>query len=422
MAPVLRSTAVKNWAGNVTYSTERILRARSVAEAREMVAGATTIRPLGTRHSFSLVADSAGVLLSTEHLNRIVEIGDGTVTVEAGIRYGELSSALHDHGLALPNLASLPHISVGGAIATGTHGSGAGNHSLAAGVSTLDLVTADGSVRQLRRGDPDFDGAVVSLGALGLVTQASLDVVPAFEVRQYVFEELPWSSAETDLEAILAGGYSVSLFTTWAEPAIGQVWLKTKERLRSQSSYFGAVPASEPRHPVPGADWRSSTEQLGVPGPSYERLPHFRLGFTPSRGAELQSEYVVPREHGAGALGELRGLGSALAPLLLVAEIRAVAADTLWLSPFSEQDSVAFHFTWKPRPADVLTVLPRIEAALAPFSARPHWGKLFTASARELEAVYPKLLDFRRLMRKLDGDGKFRNDFVARYVMSASRA
>lgn len=411
---------MKNWAGNVTYSTERILRPRSVAEARDMVAVADTIRPLGTRHSFNLVADSAGVLLSTEYLNRIVEIGDRTVTVEAGIRYGELSSALHGYGLALPNLASLPHISVGGAIATGTHGSGAGNHSLAAGVSALELAAADGSTRRLGRGDADFDGAVVSLGALGLVTQASLDVVPAFELRQYVFEGLPWSTAETDLGAILAGGFSVSLFTTWAEPAIGQVWVKTKDRLRSQSSYFGAVPAKGPRHPVPGADWQSSTEQLGVPGPSYERLPHFRLGFTPSRGAELQSEYVVPKAHGAGALGELRRLGPVVAPLLLVSEIRAVAGDTLWLSPFSEQDSVAFHFTWKPRPGDVLTVLPQLEAALAPFGVRPHWGKLFTVSAQELEAVYPKLPDFRRLVRSFDKAGKFRNDFVARFVMSTS--
>jgi xylitol oxidase len=407
---------VKNWAGNITYSTTRILRPRSTAEAQEMIAGAETLRPLGTRHSFSLVGDSAGVLLSTEHLDRIVEIGDGTVAVEAGIRYGELSSALHEHGLALPNLASLPHISVGGAIATGTHGSGARNRSLAAGVSSLELVRADGSIGRLGRGDADFDGAVVSLGALGLVTRASLDVVPAFELRQYVFEQLPWSAALTDLDAILAGGYSVSLFTTWAEPAVGQVWVKTEERLGS--SYFGATPATQPRNPVPGASPENSTEQLGVPGPSYERLPHFRLGFTPSSGAELQTEYVVPREHGADAVRELRHLGDVISPLLFVAEIRAVAADTLWLSPFHEQDSVAFHFTWKPRPDAVQAVLPAIETALAPFRVRPHWGKLFAASAQELDAVYPKLPDFRRLVRRLDGGGKFRNVFIARHVFA----
>jgi xylitol oxidase len=407
---------VKNWAGNVTYSTERILRPRSTEEAQAMVADGTVLRPLGTCHSFNLIADSEGALLSTEHLDGIVEIADGTVTVEAGIRYGELSSALQAHHLALPNLASLPHISVGGAIATGTHGSGAANRSLAAGVSALELVRADGSISRLSRGDTDFDGAVVSLGALGLVTRASLDVIPAFELRQYVFENLPWSSAATDLDAILAGGYGVSLFTTWRTSSVDQVWVKTKEELDSESSYFGATSAHEPRSPVSGAPWQNTTEQLGVPGHSYERLPHFRLGFTPSSGAELQSEYVVPREHGANALQELRRLGALVAPLILISEIRAVAADVLWLSPFYERDGIAFHFTWKPQLEAVLAALPQIEAALAPFSPRPHWGKLFATSAHELEACYPKLPEFRRLVERLDGGGKFRNAFIARYL------
>jgi len=410
---------VKNWAGNVSYSTARILRPRSVGEAQELIAGAETIRPLGTRHSFSLVADAAGALLSTEQLDRIVEVGATTVTVEAGIRYGELSGALHDHGLAVANLASLPHISVGGAVATGTHGSGVSNTSLAAAVSALDLVCADGSIRRLGRGDADFDGAVVGLGALGLVVRASLDVVPAFDLRQYVFEDLPWPAVDTHLDEILAGGYSVSLFTAWTERGVDQVWLKTTEEQSAQDSYFGATPATQPRNPVPGARWENCTEQLGVPGPSGERLPHFRLGFTPSGGAELQSEYAVAREHGAAALRELRRLGPVISPLLLISEIRTIAADTLWLSPFYERDSIAFHFTWKPLATDVQAVLPRIEAALAPFAARPHWGKLFVASPQGLEAVYPKLPAFRQLREQLDSSDKFGNAFVTRYVSGA---
>jgi len=404
-----------NWAGNVTYSTERVLRPRSVAEAQELIAAAESIRPLGTRHSFSLVGDSTGALLSTEHLDRIVEIGDDTVTVEAGIRYGELSAALDDHGVALLNFASLPHISVGGAIATATHGSGASNQSLAAAVSALELADADGTLQRFRRGDPDFDGAVVSLGALGLVTRVSLDVVPAFDLRQYVFEQLPWQTVEAELDAILAGGYSVSVFTTWDEPAAGTVWVKTQEQL-DQQSYFGATAATEARNPVPGAHPENATEQLGVAGPSYDRLPHFRLGFTPSSGDELQSEYIVPREHGAAAVAELRRLGSLLAPLLFVSEIRSVAADTLWLSPFFEQDSVAFHFTWQPRPAEVLALLPQIESALEPLGVRPHWGKLFVGSAEAIGTVYPRLPAFRELTERLDGGGKFRNEFLARYI------
>jgi xylitol oxidase len=409
---------MKNWAGNVIYSTERVLRPRSTAEAQELIAAAERLRPLGTRHSFTTLADSDGALISTEHLNQIVEIGDETVTVEAGIRYGELATALHDRGLALPNFASLPHISVGGAIATATHGSGATNQSLAAGVSALELVAADGSLRQLRRGHEDFEGAVVSLGALGLVTRASLDLVPAFDLRQYVFEQLPWSTVEAELDAILARGYSVSLFTTWDGATAGQAWVKTTEKLGRQSSYFGARPATEPVNPVPGSGAENATEQLGVLGPSYERLPHFRLGFTPSSGDELQSEYVLPREHAAAAVSELRRLRADLSPLLFVSEIRSIAADTLWLSPFFEQDSVAFHFTWKPLPADVLALLPRIESVLEPFDARPHWGKLFVGSADLIENRYPKLPEFRRLAQEFDSGGKFRNAFLDTYVFS----
>jgi xylitol oxidase len=409
---------VKNWAGNVTYSATRIVHPRSIEEAQELIAAAHAIRPLGTRHSFSLVGDSAadGVLLSTEHLDRIVAVGETTVTVEAGIRYGELTRVLHDHGLAVANLASLPHISVGGAIATGTHGSGVKNQSLAAAVAALDLVCADGSIRSLRRGDDDLDGAVVSLGTLGLVARVTLDVVPAFDLRQYVFEDLPWSEVDASLDAILAGGYSVSLFTMWTELGVDQVWVKTADELGAESSYFAAAPALLPRNPVLGAAWENATEQLGAPGPSAERLPHFRLGFAPSSGDELQSEYIVPRQHGGDAVRALRRLGSIVTPLLLISEIRTIAADTLWLSPSYEQDSIAFHFTWKPLAADVLAVLPRMEAALAPFASRPHWGKVFLMSPEDVEAVYPKLPAFRQLREKLDSGGTFRNDFTTRYV------
>ncbi len=404
---------MQNWAGNLTYRAANLLRPHSVEEAQELVAATERLRPLGTRHSFSAVADSTDALLSTEQLDAIVEIGHETVTVEAGIRYGELGSALHEHGLAVANYASLPHISVGGAIATSTHGSGTGNQSLAAAVSSLELVRADGSLVRLQRGEDDFDGAVVSLGALGLVVRATLDVVPAFELRQYVFENLPWSSLESDLDAILADGYSVSLFTMWRDHGIDQVWVKTRDELHS---FFGGTPATEARNPVTGGDPQNCTEQLGVPGPSGDRLPHFRLGFTPSGGDELQSEYAISRAHAAEAIEQLRRLGPLITPLLLTSEIRTVAADTLWLSPFFERDSVCFHFTWKPLDAEVRAVLPRIDEALAPCAPRPHWAKVFTLAPAEIEAAYPKLPAFRQLRERFDPDGKFRNEFVARYL------
>src|SRR3954469_18832110 len=318
-----RRAVMKNWAGNLTYGTTRVLHPRSVEEAQELVAATAAIRPLGTRHSFSEVADAppGGALLSTTHLDRVVDVDSSTVTVEAGIRYGELSATLHEHGLALANLASLPHISVGGAVATGTHGSGVENRSLAAAVSMLELVGADGELRRLRRGEDDFDGAVIGLGALGLVARLSLDVRPAFDLRQYVFERLPWPAVEAHLDEILGGGYSVSLFTSWTEDGVDQVWVKTEQERRGGEPYLGAIPASAARNPIPGASAENCTEQLGVAGPAGDRLPHFRLGFTPSGGLELQSEYVVGRTHALEAIAALRRLGAMITPLLLIAEI-----------------------------------------------------------------------------------------------------
>ncbi len=396
---------LKNWAGNVTYSATRVRAPRTVEEAQELVAGSDRLKTLGTRHSFNRVADTDGTLLSTEHLDRIVHVGENSVTVEAGIRYGELGRFLEEHRLALPNYASLPHISVGGAVATATHGSGVRNRSLAASVAAVDLVRFDGELERFGRADDDFDGVVVALGALGLVARVTLDVVPAFELRQYVFDNLPWQVVDENLDDLLALGYSTSLFTLWADTGAHQIWVKSANPVES---CFGAPPAVAPRHPIPSADTARCTEQLGVPGPSGERLPHFRLGFTPSGGDELQSEYAVPREHALDALHALRKLAPLLAPLLLTSEIRAVAADTLWLSPFYERDSVCFHFTWRPLGAAVGGLLPRIEAALAPFAARPHWGKVFVEPPA---ARYPALAAFRALRDRLDPGRAFGNTF-----------
>ncbi len=370
-----------------------------------MVAQSDVLRPLGTRHSFNRVADTTGVLISTEHLNQIVEVGERTVVVEAGIRYGELGRELARHGLAVANYASLPHISVGGAIATATHGSGARNQSLAASVAALELVCADGSLVQLARRDDGFDGAVVALGALGLVVRVTLDVVAEFEVRQHVFEGLAWEAVEENLHELLALGYSTSLFTRWTAAGIDLVWVKSTGPI---DGCFGAEPSDGPRNPVAGGNPTHTTQQLGVPGPSVERLPHFRLGFTPSSGDELQSEYAIGREHAVDAVRALRPLGPILAPLLLTSEIRAVAADSLWLSPFFERDSVCIHFTWKPNDAKVHSVLARVEAALAPFEPRPHWGKLFIESPARR---YPRLPAFRKLRAHLDPGRVFANAF-----------
>ncbi|WP_055624060.1 FAD-binding protein [Streptomyces sp. JHA19] len=407
---------ITNWAGNITYGAGELHRPASVDEVAALVAASTRVRVLGSGHSFNEIAEPGpdGVLLSIAALPPLVDV-DGaarTVRVSGGTRYAELARAVHTHGLALPNMASLPHISVAGSVATGTHGSGVGNGSLASAVREVELVTADGSVVRIGRDDPRFGGAVTSLGALGVVTALTLDLEPAFEVEQHVFTELPLAGLDTAaFEAVMSAAYSVSLFTDWRAPGFRQVWLKRRTD-QPLPEIAGAAPATEKLHPVPGMPAVNCTEQFGVPGPWHERLPHFRAEFTPSSGAELQSEYLLPRDRALEALHAVDAIRDTVAPVLQTCEVRTVAADEQWLSPSYGRDTVALHFTWIEDTAAVLPVVRRLEAALDAFAPRPHWGKVFTTPAGVLRDRYPRLDDFRALARELDPKGTFANAFV----------
>ena len=399
-----------NWAGNHRYAAARLARPTSVDEARELVAGADRVRALGTRHSFSGIADTPGMLLSTADLpaDLVLDEAAGTVSVGGGIRYGDLAVALDAQGWALATMASLPHISVAGAVATGTHGSGDRTGSLAAAVRAVELIGPDGTLRQASRGEPDFAGSVVALGALGVVTRVTLDVEPSYLVRQAVYRDLPWSLVDTDFDALTGSAYSVSLFVDWTGDRIAQVWLKSRGDL--PADLFGVPAADEQVHMLAGADTAAVTGQRGVPGPWHERLPHFRLAFTPSRGEELQSEYLVPRAAVHEAFAALRPLAPRIAAVLQISEIRTVAADDLWLSPAYGTDVVGVHFTWVKDVERVFALLPDIEAALLPLGARPHWGKCFATT--DLAGLYPRLADFRALRARVDPTGTFGNDLV----------
>jgi xylitol oxidase len=390
-------------------------RPSTVEEVQEIVAKAPAVRVLGSRHSFNDIADSSELVTLEDMPEDVVfDHAAGTVSFNAALKYGELVGALGAEGLALHNLASLPHISVAGAVATATHGSGDENGNLATAVAGLELVTSDGEVVEVTRGEPDFDGVVVGLGALGAVTRITLDVESVYEVRQRVFEGLGWEALVENFDKVTSCGYSVSVFTRWGE-TLDQVWVKsrvTAEPETIRDDLFGAVAAEVDRHPILGLDATSCTPQLGRPGPWSDRLPHFRMGFTPSSGEELQSEYLVPRRHAVEAIGAVRGLAGWVRPVLQVSEIRSVAADRLWMSPSYGRDTVCIHFTWKPEREAVGEVLVQLEAALAPFEARPHWGKLFDADATAIAPLYERLPDFVRLMERLDPRGAFRNSWL----------
>ncbi|UXY22648.1 FAD-binding protein [Streptomyces cynarae] len=404
---------VTNWAGNITYAAKELHRPHSLQALRSLVADSAAVRVLGSGHSFNEIAEPGadGVLLSLAALPAEVDVDTAarTVRVGGGVRYAELARVVHAHGLALHNMASLPHISVAGSVATGTHGSGVANGSLGSAVREVELVTADGSTVRISRGEPRFDGAVTSLGALGVVTALTLDLEPSYEVEQHVFTELPLEGL--DYETVAATAYSVSLFTDWRAPGFRQVWLKRRTD-QPLPDFPWASPATEALHPVPGMPAVNCTGQFGVPGPWHERLPHFRADFIPSSGAELQSEYLLPRPYASAALHALDAIRATVAPVLQTCEVRTVAADAQWLSPAYGRDTVALHFTWVEDTATVLPVVRRVEEALDGLEARPHWGKVFTVPPQELRERYPRLSDFIALAAELDPAGKFRNAFV----------
>ena len=417
---------LKNWASNLEYSTDRLYSATSLAQVRDYVKKENNFKVLGTRHCFNNIADSAYSFLSLKPMDDVVDLDAAahTVTLNAGMTYGQLCPYLDAKGFALHNLASLPHISVAGAVTTATHGSGESNGNLSTAVSALELVTASGDVVKLSRAHDGetFLAAVVGLGALGVITKVTLDIQPTYTMRQYVYESLPLSAVQDHFDAIESSAYSVSFFTDWQKRRINELWIKTRDdqshAFKATPEFFGATKAKKNLHPIAELSAENCTEQMGVSGPWYERLPHFRMGFTPSAGKELQSEYFVPRPHAVEAILAVERLRDQITPHLLISEIRAIAADNLWMSPCFHQPCVTIHFTWKQDWPAVSQLLPVIEKELAPFRARPHWGKLFTTSPAVLKSIYTKMPDFIELAKKYDPRGKFRNDFLNKNIFT----
>jgi xylitol oxidase len=413
-----------NWAGNYEYSTDQLHLPQTAEEAKKVVKTCHPLKALGSRHSFNGIADSTGNQISLKNLHGMeLDSRSRTVTVDAGVTYGHLSPYLHSNGYALHNLASLPHVSVAGACATATHGSGSKNGNLSTAVSALEMVTAAGEILALsrERDGERFAGAVVGLGGLGVVTKVTLMVQPTYQVSQAVYENLSLNHLEKHLEEIFLSGYSVSLFTDWQNHRATQVWIKHRVEGSAPSEwkpeFFGAKLATRDLHPLAGHSAENCTEQRGIPGPWYERLPHFRMNFTPSSGQELQTEYFVPRQKAYEAILAVEQLRDRITPHLFITELRTVDADHFWMSPCYERPSLTIHFTWKPEWPAVKKVLPTIEEQLAPFEARPHWAKLFTMAPSRLQSLYPKLPEYRALVKEFDPQGKFRNAFLDTNVL-----
>lgn len=412
---------MRNWAGNIAFGAARVHRPASVAQLQEIVAAAERVRVLGSGHSFNRIADTDGDLVRVDALppSVVVDPESSTVDIAAGMRYAEVAAALQAQGYALANMASLPHISVAGSCATGTHGSGSTNQGLAAAVTAQRIVGPDGELVEWRRGDDGFDGTVVALGALGVVVGMTLVVEPAYQVAQWVYDGVPLDRVVADFDELFAAAYSVSAFTDWRD-GTATVWRKhrTDRSVRPAQTWLGGRLADGPRHPIAGMPTENATQQLGVVGPWHERLPHFRPEFTPSNGTELQSELLLPRAAAGEAIAALRSLGDRFAPVLQVSEIRTIAGDRSWLSPAYGRDTVAFHFTWTQDTPAVLSVIADMEKLLNPLGARAHWGKLTATPPDEIVDRYERAADFAALRRAADPAGKFRNAYVAGFFPS----
>jgi alditol oxidase len=416
---------LSNWAGNLTYTASNVQYPKTLEEVQEIVRQSDTLKALGTRHSFNTIADTKENQISLKELNKVVSLDKKalTVTVEGGIKYGELAPYLEENGLALHNLASLPHISIAGACATATHGSGVNNGNLSTAVSGIEFVNAAGDVVSLskEKDGEHFEGAVVGLGAFGVVTKVTLNVKPSFKMKQVVYRNMPMKSLEKNFVEIMSNGYSVSLFTDWKDQKINEVWIKSKVSANDKpaaATYFDATLATENVHPVEALSAENCTEQMGVPGVWYERMPHFKMGFTPSAGKELQSEFFIPIEHGYEAIMAIEKLHEKISPHIFISEIRAIQADNLWMSPCYQQTCIALHTTWKQEIETVMGLLPLFEEAIAPFNPKPHWAKLFTIKPEVIQSRYKKLADFKALVKQYDPNGKFKNDFLNKNLYS----
>ena len=399
-----------NWSGTVTFSDSNTFAPATTAELAEIIANNPKVRARGSAHCFNAIADTDAISVTFENLPHelVINKEKQIVTVSAGIKYGELAVALEKRGWALHNMASLPHISVAGAIATATHGSGVGNGNLATAVRGLEVILPDGRFKKINSDSPEFAGYVVGLGVAGIVISVDLAIEPTFNIEQTVYRAMSRETYAANLVEIMSLAYSVSYFTTWAAAGGGEVWAKFRSGSVAPETLFEAYPATSNRHPLPGLNPEPCTEQMAVSGPWHLRLPHFKMEFTPSAGDEIQSEFFVDREDAPAALAALEKIAPQINEILWVTEIRAIAADELWMSPHYQRDCIGIHFTWKKVDA-VYEFVKVVEAVLAPFNYRPHMGKVYSASPEYIRSVMPKMSDFVRLVKEIDPMNKFGN-------------
>jgi len=405
-----------NWSRTHCFGATELRRPTSIGELQQSIVAAVAsgqgVRTIGSRHSFTDIADSDVVVDLGALPEQFAVSPDRTsVTVSGAMTYARLASLLEPHQLAIANMASLPHLSIAGAISTATHGSGTTNGNLATAVLSLKIMTSAGELRHVQRSDTQFSAAVVALGAMGAIVAIELAVEPAFDVEQAVHNRLSWSRLHPSLDEVFDAAYSVSVFTDWRDHV--QLWTKRRvdQATLDHATLHDGVQASQPEHPVPGADASSCTNQQ-EPGLWSHRLPHFRSDEVPSVGAEVQSEFFVERALMGQAIERLRSIGDALEPVIMVSEIRTIGADNIWLSPQYQRDCAAFHFTWHHDVVAAHAAADLVTDTLAPLRPIPHWGKVFDPRRFDFDQLYPNLRSALACFQEWDPTSTFTNAWM----------
>jgi L-gulono-1,4-lactone dehydrogenase len=427
----------RNWAGThscVPVAIEHPKSAREVAGAvRRAAEAGRAVRAAGAGHSFSPCVPTDGTLVRLDRLDRILDAdaGTGLVKVEAGITLSALNAGLEARGLALPNLGDIDAQSLAGALATGTHGTGARLQNLSAQVEALELVHGAGERRTLTRDDGDLlRAARVGLGSLGIVTAVTLRCVPAFRLRG-VDTTLPLEEVLDGLdERVDAHDH----FEFWTFPHSPLALTRTNDRTDAPVSAPGRARAW--LHDVLLDN--HALELLSRTGRRFPRaIPRInRLAAAAASGRERvdashrifasprlvrfdEMEYAIPREHAAEAV---RGAREILErhPVNFPVELRFVAADDALLSPAHGRDTayVAVHvfqgMAGEPP-------FREVEKLMAGWGGRPHWGKRSFLAARELETRYPAWDAFAAARAELDAEGRFENPWTRRVLGAVRR-
>lgn len=405
-----KAIRLHNWGGNFNYSTQNIQYPRSVAEVQQIVKNAGKLRVVGSRHSFSKIADSECTMLSTIGLNKIIGINGSipSVTVQGGLTYTDLLTSLNTAGFALPNLASLAEISVGGAASTNAHGTGVANQALANHIRSMEIVLANGSLLTIGPNDPRLKGMAAGLGAFGVVTQLELKLVPAFNITTYTYVNMPVQNSYENFAALQNMGFGVLLVNMFTAP---DAWNIAIVYARSDANNTAMLTSN-----LFGGTLVSQTTQ-----PSYLALLSIaQIGLSGVDGNEIQTEYFVPISKAVEAIKAVTAVANStnIFPSLATAfVIRTIASDDLWMSEYYGNDTmVAIHFSWQNNVTAVEAVLPQLERAMIPYGARPHWGKMFTMEPEDFLPHYPKVNEFKKLAEQLDPKGKFRNEFLEENV------